>query len=58
MENLGFLLIKKKTFYFSDSKLNFENIDERKEIFNKIYSQHSPNRENKFLGKKRKSSGK
>ena len=49
---------KKKTFYFSDSKLNFENIDERKEIFNKIYSQHYPNRENKFLGKKRKSSGK
>jgi len=31
---------KKKTFHFSDSKLNFENIDDKKEIFNKIYFQN------------------
>ena len=47
---------KKNTFYFSDSKLDYENIDEQKEIFNKIYTQHSPNRENAFLGKKTKRS--
>ena len=49
---------KKNTFYFSDSKLDYENIDEQKEIFNKIYTQHSPNRENVFFGKKTKLSGK
>jgi hypothetical protein len=46
---------KKDTFHFSKSKLNFENIDDKKEIFNNIYSQKS---ENIFLGKKTKRSGK
>ena len=42
---------KKDTFCFSDSKLNFENIDDKKEIFKKLLSQHSQNRENIFLEK-------
>jgi len=46
---------KKKTFHFSDSKLNFESIDDKKEIFNKIYVQ---NKNKKLLGKKTKHSGK
>ena len=37
MENLGLLHIKK--IYFSDSKLNFENIDDKKEIFFQNYTQ-------------------
>ena len=52
MGNLGFLHIKK--IYFSDSKLNFESTDDKKEIF---YQNYIQTKNNKLLGRKTKHSG-
>ena len=46
---------KNNTFHFSDSKLNFENIDDKKDIF---YQNYTQNKDNKFHRKKAKHSRK
>ena len=46
---------KKDTFHFPESKLNFENIDDKKEISNEIYPLK---KDIQLLGRKTKHSGK